>query len=71
MSALTDLQAAVGKLTQSISDALGRIAATAGTPDADIETVVGQINALKTQVDSIDPAAPAPVTPPAPTPPTP
>jgi hypothetical protein len=59
MSALTDLQDAVGALTSSISaeiadvtTALARIPTGGGTADADIEAVVAKLQALKAQVDA-------------------
>jgi hypothetical protein len=58
MAAIDDLKGAVGGLGTSISNELAAIAAklasipAGGTSDADVATVVTQINTLKDQVDA-------------------
>ena len=65
MTVLQPIEDSISALTSSISDAITRITASAGdgnlTPE--VQNIVSQLNSLKSQIDAIDPTAPAPVTP--------
>ncbi len=77
MATQVDLDAALDKLAQAVSDAATRVSAdfaalnakiAAGTPPADLSPEVAKVQAGLDAIASIDPAAPAPIVAPTPTP---